>query len=230
MRARIGLKTIDFLDVRLNLINNAYQPYRKPKSETVYVNKHLNHPPNTLKELPKAINKRITNVSCIQVIFGAGKGTYKQTLHNNGFDEELKYKNKDSEEQTRNKEKRMRRRKIILFNPPFSLSVNTNIGQLFFKMLKLNFLKSNPLSKIFKRNTIKIDFSFPRNIKLIISRHNKQILTPKNKQVGCNCTVKNSCLLDDKCLTSQLRYQVDVTNNLHGEYKYDLGLAEISLY
>ena len=56
--AYMGLKTIDFLDLRSDLINNTYQSYRKSKTETVYVNKHS----NTLKELPKAINKQITNI------------------------------------------------------------------------------------------------------------------------------------------------------------------------
>ena len=59
---------LDFLGVRLDLINNTYQRYRKPNKETVYINKHSNHPPNILKELPKAINKRITNISCNQDI------------------------------------------------------------------------------------------------------------------------------------------------------------------
>ena len=59
-------------------------------------------------------------------------------------------------------------------------------------------------------------------MKSIISSHNKQILTPKIKQVGCNCRVKNSCPLDNKCLTSQPIYQADVTNNLDNEYKYYL--------
>ena len=63
-------------------------------------------------------------------------------------------------------------------------------------------------------------------MKSIISSYNKQIPTPKNKQVGCNCRVKNSCLLDNKCLTSHLIYQADVINNLDNEYKYYLGLAE----
>ena len=57
---KINLKTVDFLDVRLDLINNTYQPYRKPNSETVYINKQSNHPPNILKDLLKAISKRIT--------------------------------------------------------------------------------------------------------------------------------------------------------------------------
>ena len=59
-----------------------------------------------------------------------------------------------------------------------------------------------------------------------ISSHNKQILTRKNKQVGCNFRVKNSGPLDNICLTSQLIYQDDVTNDLDNEYKYYLRLAE----
>ena len=38
--------------------------------------------------------------------------------------------------------------------------------------------------------------------------------------------MKNSCPIDNKCLTSQLIYQADVTNNSDNEYKYYLGLAE----
>ena len=44
--------------------------------------------------------------------------------------------------------------------------------------------------------------------------------------VGCHCRFKNSFPLDNKCLTSQLIYQADVTNNLDNEYKYYLGFAE----
>ena len=61
-------------------------------------------------------------------------------------------------------------------------------------------------------------------MKSIVSSHNKQILTLKNKQVRCNCRVKNSCPLDDKYLTS-----ADVTNNLDDECKYYVGLAETTL-
>ena len=153
----------------MDLINNTYQPYRKPNSETVYINKQSNHPPNILKDLPKAINKQITDTSCNQDIYDTAKITYEEALHKSGFNEELKCKNKDSEEQTRNEEKSKRRRKIIWFNPPFSLSVKTNIGKLFFKLLKKQFPESNPLSKIFNKTIIKITYS----CKSIKSSHNK---------------------------------------------------------
>ena len=155
-----NLKTADFLDVRLDLTNNAYQPYRKPNSKTVYINKHSNHPPNILKDLPKAINKRITDISCNQDIFDAAKSTYEQALSKSGFNEELKYNNKNRKGQTRNKEKRKRRMKIIWFNPPFSLSVKTNIGKLFFKMIKKNFPKSDRKDRVIHKESTMESYLF----------------------------------------------------------------------
>ena len=43
---KTNLKTVNFFDARLDLINNKYQPYRRPNNETVYINKYSNHPPN----------------------------------------------------------------------------------------------------------------------------------------------------------------------------------------
>ena len=93
-------------------------------------------------------------------------------------------------------------------------------------MLKKNFPESNSFSKTLNEHTIKFNYSCTRNMKSIISSHNKQILTPKNKQLGCNCRIKNFCPLDNKCRTSQLIYQTEVKNSLGDEYKYYLRLAE----
>ena len=151
---------------------------------------------------------------------------YEQAQRNSNFNEELQHKNKDSEQQTRNEKMRTGRKKNIWFNTPFSFSVKINIGKLLFKMLKKHFPKANSLSKLFNKNTIKISYSGTRNMKSILSNHKKQMLTPKNNQVGCNCRFKNSSPLHNKCLTSQLIYQADVTNNLDDECKCYLGLAE----
>ena len=121
---------------------------------------------------------------------------------------------------------RTRRKKSILFNTPFSFSVKINIGKLLFKMLKKHFPKGNSLSKLFNKNTIRINYSGTRNVESILSSHKKQILTPKNNQLGCNCWFKNCSPLHNKRLTSQLIYQADVTNNLDDECKYYLGLEE----
>ena len=50
MKTKAKLKTVVcFVEILLNLINNTYQPYRKPNSKTVYINKHSNHSLNNLK-------------------------------------------------------------------------------------------------------------------------------------------------------------------------------------
>ena len=54
-----------------------------------------------------------------------------------------------------------------MVQPPFSFNVKTNVGKLFFKTLRKNFPKINPLSKIFNKNTVKISDSRTRNVNSI---------------------------------------------------------------
>ena len=65
-------------------------------------------------------------------------------------------------------------------------------------------------------------------MKSVISGHNKQVLHPKHKTKGCNCRDKNTCPLDNKCLTPKVIYQADVSNDTDDTYKYYLGFAETS--
>ena len=87
---KMNLKTVNFLDVRFDLVNNTYQPYRKLNNEPIYI-KRSNHPPNILKELPKAINKRISDISCNENVFNNAKITYEKALKNSGFTEGFTY-------------------------------------------------------------------------------------------------------------------------------------------
>ena len=49
------------------------------------------------------------------------------------------------------------------------------------------------------------------NISSIISSHNKDILNPfSNTEYGCNCISKESCPLQNKCLTRKIVYRADV--------------------
>ena len=126
------------------------------------------------------------------------------------------------------KKKKERKRKTIRFNPPFSLNFKTNVGKLFFKILRKSFLETNPLSKIFNQNTVKVSYSYTRDMKSIISGHNKKVLHSKPKTKGSNCRDKNTCPLDSKCLAPKVTYQADVTNDTDDTYKYYLRHAETS--
>ena len=60
---KFNLKSLDFLDVTFDLVNDIYKPYRKPNNKPLYINKHSNHPQNILKQLLKSIEKRISETS-----------------------------------------------------------------------------------------------------------------------------------------------------------------------
>lgn len=61
-----NLKSVDFLDVSLNLQTCRYQPYRKPGDRPIYVNSDSNHPPSVLKHVPTGVISRIKQLSCDQ--------------------------------------------------------------------------------------------------------------------------------------------------------------------
>ena len=70
-----NLKTVDFLDVTFDLDNNAYKPFDNNKP--IDINKHSNHPPSILKQLPKSIEKRISETSSNKDIFDKSIKPYK---------------------------------------------------------------------------------------------------------------------------------------------------------
>ena len=59
----VNKKIVDFLDVQFNLNEQTCEPYRKPNNEPIYINIQSNHLPNIIADIPKAICKRLTNIS-----------------------------------------------------------------------------------------------------------------------------------------------------------------------
>ena len=51
------MMTTDYLDVKLNLNNLSYMPYKKQNTKIMYINKCSNHPINILKQKPNIINQ-----------------------------------------------------------------------------------------------------------------------------------------------------------------------------
>ena len=68
--------------------------------------------------------------------------------------------------------------------------------------------------KTFNRNTVKISYCYVKNIGSIISSHNKQVLQPRNKNYGRNWRKKESCALDNKCLTPSIIYEAQIMTTL----------------
>ena len=93
----------------------------------------------------------------------------------------------DNNRENNIEEKKWCKRKIIWFNPPYSMNVRTNIGKTFLKLMEKHFPNGNPLHKIFNKNTLKVSYSCMGNMASIISSRNHTILNlDVSLEYGCN--------------------------------------------
>lgn len=140
-------KVVNFLDVTLNLNKGSCEPYSKPNNTPLYVHRDSNHPPSILKNIPLAINKRLSEISSDRVSFDKAAPMYQQALEASGYNHQLKFDTTTKDQTSR--EGRRRHRNITWYNPPFSENVATNVGRKFLCIVKESFTPRNPLRKIF---------------------------------------------------------------------------------
>ena len=125
-----------------------FRPYTKPGNTPQYINCHSNHPLPILRNVPAAINRRLSNISSDKRSFDTAAPPYQEALRKSGYNYNLNFDPQPS------KDKRSRQRNILWFNPPYNANVATNIGHTFLKIIDECFPKNNPLHKIFNRNTV----------------------------------------------------------------------------
>ena len=194
----LNKKIVDFLDVWFNLNEQTYEPYRKLNNEPVYINIQSNHPPNIIADIPKAISKRLTNISCNKNVFDRNVGIYQAALKNSGFDGKITYNNQSEQANNVNIEEanqaRKRKRAIIWYNLPYCINDEANIGKTFFKLLQKHFPPTHPMYTIFNKNKIKISYSCFPNMGSMISLHNKHILTQITLSTGVIVITKMNVL------------------------------------
>ena len=59
----VNHKVVNFLDITLDLDSELYKPHMKPNDTPLYVDKHSNHPPSIIHNLPAGIKMRLSNNS-----------------------------------------------------------------------------------------------------------------------------------------------------------------------
>ena len=106
-----NLKIANFLDVEMNFDTCKYQPYRKADNMPVYINRKSSHPPSIIKEMPKAIAKRISGIPSSAVAFNESIRIYSDVLRKSGFHNNITFLPKTTNTKT-NKRKSCKR-KII---------------------------------------------------------------------------------------------------------------------
>ena len=110
--------------------------------------------------------------------------------------------------------KRCRNRRVLWFNPPYSLNVKTHVGAKFLKLIDKHFPPGTPLHPVLNRNTVKVSYKCLPNMASILAKNNSKVLKSQNGQAQenekCNCRNKNDCPLPGKCLISGVIYQAQV--------------------
>ena len=220
-----NLKTVNFLDVTLDLGNESYKPYRKPNDNPLYINASSNHPPSILKQLPKNISKR--GISSSKEIFDQAAPYYNDALKASGYREKIEFQ---PPETAAKQESQKRKRKVIWFNPPYSMNVKTNIAKKFLQLVDKHFPVNHNLHKAFNRNNVKVSYSCMPNTASVIKAHNKRILQDQHTTTTaeCNCRKTEICPLKGECLTENVIYMAKVSNNKNNEEKNYIGLTERS--
>ena len=153
----------DFLDVTFNLPTKKYFPFRKANNTPLYINAFFNNPPTIIKQLPKMVSKRISDLSCNKEEFDKIKSVYESALKDSIHFSSISYNNSNTRNARRN-----RNRKVIWFNPPYSQNVKTNIGKLFIKLVRKHFLNNSKYHEICNLNTLKLSYCCTTNFGNII--------------------------------------------------------------
>ena len=186
----------------------------KPNNTLKYVNLQSNHPQCVLRNIPKGINKRLSNISSSKEIFDDAKAPYQNAIDASGY----KFKVEYLPDKPQNC-KRKRSQNITWFNPPYDSNVTTNIARKFLYLVDKCFPIGHPLRKICNRNTLKVSYSCMPNVQRIIQTSNViKLNVQKTTEVtgvnempkNCNCRVKSNCPLQENCLARNIVYQATV--------------------
>ena len=68
IKAESNQKTVNYLDVTLNLKDDTFRPYHKPDDQIQYRHTESNYPPNFVKHIPASIEYCLSNLSSTEII------------------------------------------------------------------------------------------------------------------------------------------------------------------
>ena len=182
------------MDVIFDLRTDKYYPHRKNNNQLLCINKQSNHPPTIVNQIPSMVSRRISDISCNKEHFDKATPANINELKFSGFNENIQFASIPAPRRNCN-------RKIIWFNPPYSVNVKTNIGRIFLRFIYKHFRRHHKYRKLIIRSNIKISFSCMPNMASVIRNHNTSLLkgpTPADMK-KCGCRQKAERPLD-KCV------------------------------
>ena len=184
------------MDITFNLNDVTYRPYQRPDNIIQNIHVEFNHPQNITKQIPKTIEKHLSQLSSNEKIFNESAPFYEDKLPQCDCQQKLNY----SPVSIKIYNKRNHKRNAVWFNLPFSRNVSTKIDKYFLNLLDKHFPQNHHLHKISNRNSVKVSYGCTKSMKTLINNHNKNILgnKPSINTSTCNCRNKESCPLNGK--------------------------------
>ena len=82
---KTNLNVIQFLNIELDLTHNTYRPYKATNYYPMYINVNSNHAPKIIKQIPKPINRRLSNLSSNGAAFLNKIQSYREALKKESF-------------------------------------------------------------------------------------------------------------------------------------------------
>jgi hypothetical protein len=86
-----NMKQVDFLDITMDLNTGTFKPFMKLNNNPLYVHKDSNHPPSIIRNIPLAVNRRLSSISSNKEIFDTAAKTYQEALNKGGYSHKLSY-------------------------------------------------------------------------------------------------------------------------------------------
>ena len=151
-------KIVNYLDVTLDL-NTIYACKEQP-------------PPSILRRIPESVNQRLSDISSDESVFNKATPPYQAALDKSGYQHTLKFHPREN----RRKKRRLRKRKVTWFNPPFDARVKTNLGKEFLRIINKCFPRGHALRPIFNRSTLMFSYGCMPNVKSVIDSKDKRLL------------------------------------------------------
>ena len=100
----------------VNLENSSYLRYLKDNNEIIYVNTESTHSLSIIKQLPKSIELRLSQLSANEEIFKSSIKPYKEALMKAGYKHQMRYQQNIRQNTTTSGNRKMNSRNDRIFN------------------------------------------------------------------------------------------------------------------
>jgi len=94
----VNKKVVNYLDINFDISKRIHKPHVKPNSEILYVSAKTNHPPHIIRNIPQAINNRLSNLSSNKEVFSQTTKIHQEALTKSGHTHSLTFQKEEGDE------------------------------------------------------------------------------------------------------------------------------------